>query len=90
MARIIFQLTMPRNNAWNNKWSGEENTYTVARTVTEKKYKQLDGYYTHNFGDGWIAGVIVRKAKPREKVTNKFCGYDWMISSILTHGEIKT
>jgi len=87
--RIMFELSMPSNNSWNNKWSGAENKYTVAKTMTEKRYKALENYYTYSFGDGWVAGVTVRRAKPREKATNKFCGYNWMIDSILYNGEIK-
>jgi len=87
--RLIFELSMPKNNSWNNKWSGEDNKYTVAKTVTEKTHAKLKDYYTYSFGDGWVAGVTVRKAKVREKATNKFCGYNWMIDSILCHGEIR-
>lgn len=89
MERLIFELSMPSNNSWNGKWSGAENKYTVAKTVTDKKAKTLKNYYSYAFGDGWVAGIKIRPAKPREKVTNKFCGYNWMIDSILWNGEIK-
>ncbi len=88
MKRYIFELSMPSNNSWNGKWSGKEAKYTVAKNISEKKAKTLESYYTYNFGDGWVAGVTVRIAKPREKATNKFCGYNWMIDSILYKGEI--
>lgn len=80
---------MPSNNSWNGKWSGAENKHTVAKAMTEKKYKSLKDYYSYSFGDGWVAAIAVRRAKPREKATNKFCGYNWMIDSILYNGEIK-
>ena len=89
MKRMIFELSMPSNNAWNNKWSGAENKYTVAKSMTEKRAAMLKDYYSYSFGDGWVAGVTVRPAKPREKATGKFCGYDWMIDSIIYNGEIK-
>ena len=89
MVRLIFELSMPSNNSWNGKWSGEEQKYTVAKNVTDKKAANLKDYYTYNFGDGWIAGVSIREAKPRERATNKFCGYSWMIDSILAHNEIR-
>ena len=89
MIRLIFELSMPSNNSWNGKWSGQDNKYTIAKTVTDKKAGSLKDYYSHAFGDGWFAAVTVRRAKPREKATNKFCGYNWMIDSILHHGEIK-
>ena len=89
MPRLIFELSMPSNNSWNGKWSGQDNKYTVAKSVTDKKAASVKNYYSYSFGDGWVAGVTVRKAKPREKATNKFCGYNWMIDSILNNGEIK-
>lgn len=83
MKRVIFELSMPSNNAWNGKWSGAKNVYSVARTLTDAKFEALKPRYSYNFGDGWVAAVSVREAKPREKATNRFCGYDWMIDSIL-------
>lgn len=86
--RAIFELSMPCNNSWNGKWSGEGAAYTVARQLTDEKYAALKAYYTYRFGDGWVAAVSVRKAASREKVSNRFCGYDWMIDSILKRGAI--
>ncbi len=86
--RAMFELSMPRNNSWNGKWSGEENTYTIAKTLPASKLDNLKPRYTYNFGDGWIAAVSVREAKPREKATNRFCGYEWMIDSILKRDTI--
>lgn len=87
--RYIFELSMPSRNSWNNKWSGESTKYTIAKTLTKKKQKDIKEYYSYAFGDGWVAGVSVRKAKPRERATGKFCGYDWMVNEIIWHNEIK-
>lgn len=86
--RIIFELSMPSNNSWNGKWSGEDNVYTVAKTLPEDKSHALKRRYTYSFGDGWVAAVQTREAKPREKATNRFCGYEWMIDSILKRNAI--
>ena len=86
--RAIFQLSMPSNNSWNGKWSGENNVYTIARTLPAGKLDALKRRYTYSFGDGWVAAVSVREAEPREKPTNKFCGYEWMIDSILKRDAI--
>jgi len=53
------------------------------------------GYYRYDFGDGWAAGVTVRKVDTKEagkirRKTNGFCGYDWMVQSIQDHGKIQT
>lgn len=88
--RYMFILSMPSNNSWNGKWSGEGNNYSVARNLTGKQATRLKNYYSYAFGDGWVAGVTVRPAKPREKASGKFYGYEWMIDSILYNGEIRT
>ncbi len=95
--RIIFELTMPNVGSWNGKWSGENGKYTISKNITKSNFKQKEWQkkfynklekgenlnYYYNFGDGWSANIEVRKAKPREKVTNKFYGYEWMAQSIL-------
>lgn len=86
--RVIFELSMPSNNSWNGKWSGEGSTYTVAKTLPAKKFDELKPRYTYSFGDGWVAAVRVREPSPREKATNRFCGYEWMIDSILKRNAI--
>ncbi len=88
--RLIAELTMPNVNTWNGRWSGENSKYTKAINIAPKKVEKLIGSYGYSFGDGWRANVKIRKAKLRERATNKFCGYDWMIDSIRVHGEIKT
>ena len=84
--RVIFELSMNRSS-----WNSRGDIYTVAKTLSEKfmKEKEIIGKsFSYNFGDGWVAYVKVREAKFREKASNKFCGYNWMINSILFHGEI--
>lgn len=57
--------------------------------------KQLaGGYFTYTFGDGWVAAVTVREVDAQTKrrllkESEGFCGYDWMVDSILSHGKIK-
>lgn len=88
--RLIAELTMPSNNSWNGRWTGEDNKYTKVFTKTDsKKNREFIGNYSYDFGDGWRANVEVREAKPRERVSNKFSGYDWMITSIKCHKDIR-
>lgn len=49
--------------------------------------------FYYNFGDGWGANVCVeqvdaKEAKKRRKISSGFCGYEWMIDSIINFGEI--
>lgn len=87
--RLIAELTMPNVGSWNGKWTGAKNTYTKVFS-TSKKAEKFIGSYRYSFGDGWSANVQVRLAEPRERVSNKFYGYEWMIHSIKDHGDIRT
>ena len=100
--RLIFKLSMPQNNAWNGKWSGEGNLYAVIRNfgTAQKTRVRLqpiidEGYFYYNFGDGWGAAVEVyecvsmAEARSIMKRSRGFCGYEWMIDSILTYGDIR-
>ena len=88
---LSFELSIPRNNSGNGKWSGEGECYAQIRSF--RKNAPKFGYYTYNFGDGWCAGITVREvtsscAKLLRKQSLGFCGYDWMIDSIVDYGEI--
>lgn len=98
---LIFKLSMPGNNSWNGRWSGEDRLYAVVRNVgtaqkTRTKYQPIldKGYYTYHFGDGWVAGVDVYEATSAAEVrrirkrSQGFCGYEWMIDSIMRWGKI--
>lgn len=87
--RLIAELSMPNRGSWNGGWTGENSKYTKV-FATSKKMESLIGDYRYSFGDGWTARISVRPAEPRERVTNRFAGYEWMISSIKSHGDIRT
>lgn len=98
---VCFTLSMPSNNAWNGKWSGANRRYEIVRSYGgkaghEKAAKILEPRsYRYSFGDGWVACVSVREVTPQAAKTIKrtsdgFCGYDWMITSIVQHGKITT
>jgi hypothetical protein len=93
---IAFILSMPNVGSWNGKWTGEGTLYARVKefenTKTVKKILEQPSYY-YNFGDGWGASVKDKKVTKRgaEKIENNskgFCGYDWMIDSIISYGEI--
>ena len=102
-ARVLFTLSMPGNNAWDGKWSGEGRNYTITSTLSAKELEtiQLGGpplsekttlSFGYNFGDGWYANVNVRLLKKGERPAKSdgFCGYDWMVDSIRRYGKILT
>jgi hypothetical protein len=97
--QLAFILTMPGNNSWNGRWSGDGKLYAVTheflgpeqeRRAAELIAKRNFGY---DFGDGWRANIEVREVDALEATQMRdrsqgFYGYDWMIDSILAHGKI--
>lgn len=94
---LSFVLSMPGVNSWNGQWSGSEDCYAIVISVRDKSQAQSivdKGYYSYAFGDGWRAGVTVTQVTSNEsrkirKQSKGFCGYDWMIESIIKHGDIR-
>ena len=97
---LQFTLSMPNIGSWNGKWTGKDTLYAIVRSFGRSKYSKTKadnilekGYYYYNFGDGWGAGISVEKidAKIAAKIKRKssgFCGYDWMVDSIIDYGDI--
>lgn len=104
MIIISFELTMPNVGSWNGKWSGADSKYFIVRTFTKKFFtntllplfdgKNHQNWY-YNFGDGWGANVRAeiidsKTASQRRKLSKGFCGYEWMVESIIHCGRILT
>ena len=93
---LVFELSMPSRSSWNGKWSGDEKKFLLVRPIRNEKDAELSGkYFGHAFGDGWVAGVDITTvdaagARAARKKSAGFCGYDWMVDSILRCGEIRT
>ena len=101
--KIAFILTMPNVGSWNGKWSLEDECHAKIIDFTERhgksekakeKLNSILGNFYHNFGDGWGANVEVKEVDTKtanafRKKSKGFCGYDWMIDSILVNGDIR-
>lgn len=97
---LVFELSMPNRGSWNGRWSGEDRSYCIVKNFgsskksTERCRKLLDqGSWYYRWDDGWGARVSVKavdatQARKCRKNSMGFCGYDWMVTSILTHGAI--
>ena len=77
MKILCFILSMPKNNSWNNRWTGEKNLFARTKRITENKEKKLEMlgmdfkkkeeyYFTYDFQDGWIAKVTVKIVSNKE------------------------
>ena len=92
---LSFTLSMPSVASWNGKWSGDGKLYGLvkhlgrAKKDAEKAQAILEkGYFHYNFGDGWNASIVAKEIDAREaakirKRSAGFCGYGWMIESII-------
>jgi hypothetical protein len=90
---VAYILTMPNNNSWNGKWTGDGKLYVRTRSYRNEKKAPAEGDHYYNFGDGWGANVQVRHVERGEATRLKnrskgFCGYEWMIDEIERHGRI--
>ena len=98
METLYFVLSMPSNNSWNGRWSGEEKVFAVKRSFRAKDLQTSDaiarrGYYSYNFGDGWRAAIEIKRLSTADgarliRKSSGFCGYDWMVDSIIRDGDI--
>lgn len=95
---IVFELTMPNCGSWNNKWSQENERHIITkpnRTINpDILIEIIDKDFYYRWDDGWTAciSVIEVDSKQAAKLRNKsrgFCGYDWMVDSIIKYGTIK-
>jgi hypothetical protein len=86
---------MPNRGSWNGQWSGQNNLYAVVRDFkkdTAEKILSHSSYY-YRWDDGWGASIAVRKvdgveSRKIKKASQGFCGYEWMIDSIVEYGKI--
>ena len=92
---IVFELTMPHRGSWNGKWSGDIQRHIRVKYERSVPKDLWDRDFYYRWDDGWEARISVRKmsASDAHKLDKKslgFCGYDWMISSIIKDGYIHT
>lgn len=92
---IVFELTMPHAASWNGRWSGADRRHIRVKQETSVPKHLWDKDYEYSWPDGWGARVSVKRmpakdARKLERLSFGFCGYDWMIDSILRHGYITT
>lgn len=92
---LAFLLSMPHAASWNGKWSGEGKCYAILRKFSDNTAERIlrNAPYFYRWTDGWCAQIEVRKPDASEsrklrKASEGFCGYDWMVDSILYRGKI--
>jgi hypothetical protein len=89
---------MPNVGSWNGKWTGATKQYFLVKSFKDREalafmgVAQVNSWY-YNFGDGWGANVKAevvdaKEAARRRKVSSGFCGYDWMVKSIIENNKI--
>lgn len=92
--RVKFTLSMPGVGSWNGRWSGEGRHYFLVRKLGDKKIDELkiptSWYY--RWDDGWAASIKADIVPAGDRVgkSDGFCGYEWMVDSIIGHGDIQT
>ena len=92
---VIFELTMPGCGSWNGRWSGEGKTYVRSKKNNQVPNEVIGKSFRYRWDDGWCVCITVRKVESRveRKIMRRssgFCGYNWMIDSIIKYGKILT
>lgn len=92
---IVFILSMPGKGSWNNQWSGEGQLYAKFLPNNKVPSEYIGQSFIYRWSDGWVASIKVEKitsieATKMKKRSAGFCGYDWMVNSIIDHGQIIT
>ena len=92
---LAFELSMPQNNTWNGKWSGENKTHVVTEQIDDPFAELIcdRSPYKHDFGDGWTAQINVTRvtnlrAEQLNELSDGFHGYKWMVDSIISKRRI--
>ncbi len=91
---LSFILTMPVCASWNGKWSGDGRLFAITRRVSAQSAQNLaNRSFSYRWNDGWCASVSVKAIDSQEarrirKASEGFCGYEWMVDSLLEHGAI--
>ena len=91
---IAFILTMPNKGSWNGRWSGENDLHAIIKTERSVPKDVIGKSFWYRWDDGWSACVSVEKVDCREgnklrKKSRGFCGYNWMVDSIIKKGVIE-
>ena len=91
---VVFALTMPGIGSWNGRWSGEGRYYARVKRNNEVPAAVKGQEFRYRWDEGWEACITVRKVDAREAAklrsrSDGFLRYDWMIESIIKHGEIR-
>jgi hypothetical protein len=90
---------MPHAASWNGRWSGQDDGHFIFKSISDKYFKEnenkLIGSWFYSWPDGWGAQIngrlITSDAKKKlQKINRGFCGYGWMVDSIMLAGEIYT
>ena len=91
---IAFILTMPNRGSWNGRWSGENDLHAIVKTERSVPKDIIGKSFWYSWDDGWSACISVEKVDCREgnelrKKSRGFCGYNWMVDSIIEKGIIE-
>ncbi len=60
---LAFELSMPSNNSWNSKWTGEDKKYIITRQIDDPEAAVIYNHapYWHDFQNNWIAQVDITR-----------------------------
>ena len=97
--KIVFEFDFVRVGSWDGKWSGEGKVFARVLDLSSAEAEKIVAddslvVFLYDFGDGWTGRVRAHaeddvRAALYETQSEGFCGYDWMIASIMSKGKIE-
>lgn len=94
MKTVVFSLSMPHCGSWNGRWSSENRKHLLFQRMPDKLAAELNGKsWDYHWNDGWCALIDARivsgeESRKLRRQNAGFCGYEWMVESILAFGRI--
>jgi hypothetical protein len=89
--RVIFEIDI---SGWplSSREFMEHKKYSIARSLGTKALGTIGlsnnsmARYSYSWDDPFTIRIEARIAKPRERVSGRFMGYEWMIDNLVKYG----
>ena len=91
--RVIFEIDISRWPLRSREFL-EHKKYSIAWSLGDKALASIGlsnnsmARFSYSWNDPYTIGIEARIAKPREKVSGHFMGYEWMIDNLIKYGTV--
>lgn len=91
--RVIFEIDI---SGWplRSRELMQNKKYSIARSLGAEELGVIGlsnnsmARFSYSWNDPFTIGIEAKIAKPRDKVSGNFLGYDWMIDNLVKYGSV--